>query len=191
MTFLQTIKSLNPLNKLGPSAAAKVSAGLHAGQTLGDVMRDACDGIARQAVREALGAFSEGPAALLITCLIESSNAGWERLATQLVEGKDLPSEGATWVAARMMRYGDSLSSDPMSQHLINLVLSVTGLHVEALIIDSDDVDENRLSEKLAELLKQGLSSALSRNDLAQSLVSSSSRPSPGRGASSPRPSAG
>jgi|GEM_PF-3195726 len=188
MTFFQTIKSLNPLSKLGPSAAAKVATGLHAGQTLADVMRDASDGVARQAVREALGAFSDGPAALLITCLIESSTAGWERLATQVVASKDLPPEGASWVAARMMRYGESLNSDPMSQHLINLVLSVTGLHVEALIIESGDVEANRLSEKLAELMKQGLSSALSRNDLSQSLVSSS-RPS--RRVAAPRPSAG
>ena len=188
MRFLDTIKSLNPLAKLAGSPANRVTSALRQGQSLGEVMRDASDHIARQAVKDALEEFSDGPAALLITCLIESSNAGFERLAIELSRSSQLPTEAAAWVAARMTDYGQSLSDDLMSQHLINLVLSVTGLHVEALILTRDDVDARRLTERLAELLKQGLSSGLLRSDLAQTL--STARQPRGRIAA-PRPSAG
>ncbi len=186
MRLLESIKSFNPLSKLRPSAAARIAAGLQGGQTLADVLREASDSIAKTAVHEALDAFTDGPAALFITCLIESTTAGWERLASALVEANQLPREGSVWVGARMIAYGQSLHGDLMSQHLINVVLSVTGLHVEALLLDRKDIDARRLTEKLAELLKNGMSSGISRNDLAQSLVSS--RPS--RRISAPRPSA-
>ena len=172
MTLIETLKSLNPLKKLGPSAATRAVTALRTGQTLGEVMKDASDKIARAAVSEALQAFSDGPAALLITCLIESTTAGWERLATQLAESKELPSEGSAWVAARMVDFGESLKHDLMQQHLINLVLSVTGLHVEMLILTRGDVDAGALTQRLAELLKNGLSSGVSRSDLAQTLTS-------------------
>jgi hypothetical protein len=187
MRLLETIKSLNPLKKLRASPASRAVSALSRGETLAEVMRDASGHIAQQAVREALEEFSDGPAALLITCLIESAGRGWGLLASQVVASNQLPREGSTWVAKRMTDYGDSLSGDLMSQHLINLVLSVTGLHVEALILTRDDVDARRLTEKLSELLKQGLSSGISRSDLAQTLTSSR-RPA-GRIAS-PRPSA-
>ena len=187
MRLLQTIKSLNPLAKLIPSPASKAAAALRDGKTLGEVMRDASGPIAKRAVREALDAFVDGPAALLITCLIESATAGWERLGAQISSSNQLPTQSSGWVAARMIEYGESLTDDPMSQHLINLVLCVTGLHVEALILTSGDVDARRLTEKLSELLKQGLSSGVSRSDLAQTL-SSTRRPA-GRIAA-PRPSA-
>ena len=86
-----------------------------------------------------------------------------------------------------MTDYGQSLSDELMSQHLINLVLSVTGLHVEALVLTRADVDARRLTDKLAELLKSGLSSGISRSDLAQTLTSP--RRTVGRIAA-PRPSA-
>lgn len=172
MRLLETIKSLNPLRKLGESPASRAAAALRDGQSLGDAMREAADPIAKAAVREALEAFGDGPAALLITCLIESATAGWERLGTQLASSNQLPPEAATWVAARFMDYGRSLCDDPMSQHLINLVLGVTGLHVEALILTKDDVDARQLTLKLSELLQKGLSSAISRSDLAQTLRS-------------------
>jgi hypothetical protein len=187
MRLLETIKSLNPLRTLSASPASRAVSALNRGETLGDVMRVASDAIARKAVREALEAFSvDGPAALLITCLIESTSAGWQALASQLAASTQLPKEGSAWAAARLTDYGHSLSGDPMSQHLINLVLSVTGLHVEALILTGADVDARRLSEKLAVLLKNGLSSGVSRSDLAQTLTSarlpagriSASRPS-------------
>lgn len=187
MRIFQTLKTLNPLGKLGPSPAARVSAALEAGQSLGDVMRDSSDAIARQAVRDALEEFSDGPAALLITCLIESTAEGYERLGLELTRSSQLPRESAAWVAARLTGYGQSLNNDLMSQHLINLVLSVTGLHVEALILTRADVDARRLTDRLAELLKQGLSSGVSRSDLAQTL------PAPRRTSAriaAPRPSA-
>lgn len=188
MTFLQTIKSLNPLKNLGPSAAGRAASGLRNGQTLGEVMRDASDAIANQAVVEALEEFhEEGPAALLITCLIEASTAGWERLASQVAASTQLNREGSAWVAARMTDYAHSLTDDVMSQHLINMVLNVTGLHVEALILAPKDVDARALTQKLSELLKSGLSSGVSRSDLAQTLTSA--RRPVGR-ISAPRPSA-
>ena len=187
MRLLETIKSLNPLKKLIPSSASRAITGLREGQTLAEVMREASDFIARRAVADALEEFSDGPAALLITCLIECTTAGWEQLASQLAGSSQLPHEGSAWVAARMTDYGQSLSDDLMSQHLINLVLSVTGLHVEALVLTRGDVDSRQLTQKLAELLKNGLSSRLSRSDLAQTLTSAR-RPA-GR-ISAPRPSA-
>ncbi len=173
MRLLETIKSLNPLKTLSASPASRAVSALNRGETLGDVMRDASAAIARNAVREALENFSEdGPAALLITCLLESTTAGWEALASQLAVSTQLPKEGSAWIAARLADYGHSLSGELMSQHLINLVLSVTGLHVEALILSGADVDARRLADKLSELLKNGLSSGVSRSDLAQTLTS-------------------
>jgi hypothetical protein len=187
MSLLQTLKSLNPLKKLGASPATQAASALREGQSLGDVMREASDKIAAQAVREALDAFSDGPAALLITCLIESSTAGWERLAAQLSASKDLAPEASSWVAARMVGYGQCLNEELMQQHLINLVLSVTGLHVEMLVLTRNDVDARVLTVRLAELLKKGLSSGLSRNDLAQTVTSPLPRV---RRIAAPRPSA-
>ncbi|MBS1151034.1 MAG: hypothetical protein H6Q89_2732 [Myxococcaceae bacterium] len=171
MRLLETIKSLNLLKKLTPSPASRAAAAFRDGQTLGEVMRDASDSIAREAVRQALAEFSDGPAALLITCLIESTTAGWELLASQLAASNQLPRDRSAWVAARLTDYGHCLSEDLMSQHLINLVLCVTGLHVEALVLTRDDVDARRLTEQLAELLKKGLSSGLPRAALAQTLT--------------------
>ncbi len=173
MRLLEAIKSLNPLTLLSRSPAARATSALRAGATLEEVMRVASEGIAKQAVREALDEFSDGPAALLITCVIEASAAGWDLLASQLLASHRLPREGSAWVAARMTDYGHSLAGDLMSQHLINLVLSMTGLHVEALVLTRADVDARRLTVKLAELLKQGLSSGVSRTHLAQTLNSS------------------
>ena len=164
--------AFNPLKKLARSPASRAADGLLAGQTLMEVMRDACDALARQAVREALVEFSDGPAALLITCLLEASTAGWAALGGQLKTTSRLPPEHARWASARLTDYGRSLASDEMTQHLINLVLSVTGLHVEALILTREQVDAHSLTERLAELLKQGLSSGLSRADLARTLSS-------------------
>ena len=170
MSLLETIKSLNPLKKLVRSPATQAENGLLAGHTLMEVMRDASDAVARSAVRDALEEFSDGPAALLITCLLESTAAAWSTLGEQLEASKRLPAQGAGWVCTRMTDYGHSLGGDVMTQHLINLVLSVTGLHVEALILTAAEVDSRRLTERLAELLRQGLSSGLSRGDLAQTL---------------------
>ena len=172
MTLLQSLKSLNPLRKLAPSPASAAANSLIAGQTLMEVMRDASDSIARQAVKEALEEFSDGPAALLITCLLESSAAAWTSLGRQLKVHPRMPAATSGWVSMRMTDYGRSLAGDVMTQHLINLVLSVTGLHVEALVLTRAEVDARRLTERLAELLKQGLSSGLSRADLAHTLSS-------------------
>ncbi len=170
MSLLETIKSLNPLKRLAPSPSDRAIAALLAGHTLDEVMRAASQVIARQAVREALEEFSDGPAALLITCLLESCTAAWSALGAALEASPRLPADRAAWVCARMNDYSRSLSSELMTQHLINLVLGVTGLYIEALVLSRDQVDPRALREKLAELLKQGLSSGLSRADLSQTL---------------------
>ena len=175
MSLFETIKSFNPLKKLARSPAAQVAGGLLAGQTLMEVMRDASQSVARRAVDEALKEFSDGPAALLITCLLESTHAGWEALGADVKASGRLPRANAAWVSARMTEYGRSLQSELMTQHLINIVLSVTGLHVEALVLTRAEVDARTLSNRLAELLKQGLSSGLSRSELAQTLSSAAS----------------
>lgn len=173
MSLLETLKSLNPLKRLAPSAASRATAGLLAGQTLGEVMREASDAIARKAVAEALEEFSDGgPAALLITCLLEAATRGWSSLGNELEASSRLPADRAHWVCARMNDYSRSLGGEVMTQHLINLVLGVTGLYVEALVLSRAQVDGRALKAKLAELLKQGLSSGLSRADLAQRLSS-------------------
>ena len=170
MCLRSTIKALNPLRKLARTPASRATEALLSGQTLLEVMREASDAVAREAVREALEEFSDGPAALLITCLLESATAGWQQLGADLRASSRVPSSSAAWVSARMHQYADTLGTEVMTQHLINLVLSVTGLHVEALILTRADVDADRLTDQLAELLKKGLSSGLSRTDLAQTL---------------------
>src|SRR4051812_21393584 len=119
MGFLRTNKSPN----------ARAVDALVDGQPLLAVMRDAADDIARQAVREALAEFSDGPAALLITCLLESATAGWLSLGAAVEAAPRLSRPRADWVSARMAKYSRFLNSDEPTQHLINLVLSVTGLH--------------------------------------------------------------
>ena len=181
MSLLETIKSLNPLKRLAPSAANRATAGLLAGQNLMEVMRDTSDAIARKAVAEALEEFAEdGPCALLITCLLEACTRGWSQLGEQLKASNRLPADRANWVCARMNDYSRSLSSELMTQHLINMVLGVTGLYVEALVLTRAQVDQHALKSKLSELLKQGLTSGLSRSDLAQTLAPAP-RPSAGR----------
>lgn len=184
MRFLDAIKSLNPLK----SPAGRAVEGLRSGQTLGEVMRDAADPIAKAAVRSALEEFSDGPAALLITCLLEAATTGWEQLAAEVLRAPGLPKESAAWTCARMTEYGRSLADETMSQHVINLVLHVTGLYAESLILTRDDVDALRLEAKFAELLKQGLSSGLTRTDLAHAVRAAPAQRSARFAA--PRPSA-
>lgn len=184
MRFFDAIKSLNPLK----SPAARSLEALRAGQTLGEVMRDAADPLAKKAVATALEEFCDGPAALLITCLLEAATTEWETLGAEILRAPGLPKDNAAWLCARVTEYGRSLADDPMSQHVINLVLNVTGLHVEALILERDQVDVKRLETQFADLMKKGLSSGLSRDDLAHSVRAR--QPSRRTGFSAPRPSA-
>lgn len=187
MRFFETLKSLNPLR----TPAARTVEALRAGLTLGETMRDAADPVAKASVRAALEEFSDGPAALLITCLLEAATIEWERLGAEVLRAQGLTKDGAAWACTKMTEYGRSLADDPMCQHVINLVLGVTGLHAESLILTRDDVDAARLETKLAELLKQGLSSGISRTDLAHSVRSIPSGRRPRfTGVPAPRPSA-
>lgn len=188
MRFFDALKSLNPLR----TPAARTVEALRSGLTLGEVMRDAADPIAKKAVASALEEFDDGPAALLITCLLESATLEWERLGAEVLRAQGLTKDGAAWACTRLTEYGRSLADETMSQHVINLVLGVTGLHVEALILTRADVDAPRLEAKLAELLKQGLSSCVSRADLARSVrsIPSGRRPRFTGTVPAPRPSA-
>ena len=186
MRFFDALKSLNPLR----TSAARTVEALRSGLTLGEAMRDAADPIAKKAVASALEEFSDGPAALLITCLLESATLEWERLGAEVLRAQGLTKDGAVWACTRLTEYGRSLGDETMSQHVINLVLGVTGLHVEALILTRADVDAPRLEAKLAELLQQGLSSCVPRADLSRSVRSVPTGRRPRFAVPAPRPSA-
>ncbi len=161
------------LRVLAPSVATRLAnrmdEHLLAGAAFGAALKDVLPALAAEAVEDAAGRFEGGAVALFIVDVRDALRDTLESTGRKL--SRRHLATGA-FLSRRMSDVSAALLDEHVEQHLINCVLSVTGLYAEAMTLELARLDKEKLARALAEVLRQLVGATLSRAQLAQTLDS-------------------
>lgn len=141
------------------AGANALVAALREGASLGDALAGAGPVLARVAVSEAARSFEGGALALFI---VDVRDALGRQLSRAGVLSQDAQVRAALELAAHRV------DDDTFVQHLINTLLEVNGVYVEAMPVER--LDEAKCTRALAGLFERALCSLISRHDGARRL---------------------
>jgi hypothetical protein len=138
---------------------------LQSGMSLGEALKHAAPMLAKVAVSEAAASFDGGALALLIVDVRDS-------LRRQLlVAGREVQDASLLTALASASYHVDQ---ETFVGHLINAMLSVTGLYVESQALDT--FDEALATREVAALFSRSLCVLISRTDAARRMGERSHR---------------
>lgn len=167
----QSFSSL--LRVLAPSAATRLAnqmdERLRAGEAFGAALKAVLPALAREAVEDAASRFEGGAVALFIVDLRDVLRHTLESAGRKL--SRRHLGTGA-FLARRMGDVSAALVDEQVEQHLINCVLSVTGLYAEAMTLELGRLDREKLAGALADVLRQLVGATLPRAQQVQTLDS-------------------
>jgi hypothetical protein len=139
------------------TGSRQLVAALQDGASLGDALQQTAVALAKASVHEAAARFDGGVLALFIVDVRDS-------LRRQLLEASvavmDAPLATALRTAAK------AVNDDTFVQHLINSLLTATGLYVESMPVQQ--LSEARCAREVTALFQRSLCVLLSRTDAAR-----------------------
>ena len=151
---------------VGGRLVERLSAALDAGAAFGPALKETLPALVEASVDVASAKFDSGAVALFIVDLRDAVARRLEKAAA-LAGRKD---GWGPWMKVRLLDVAGSLRTETVEQHLINAVLSVTGLYAEAMTLDVARVDRAELTRAVTTVLQRSLSTVFSRRELALTL---------------------
>lgn len=139
------------------TGSRRLVAALHEGASLGEALQQTAGVLAKISVHEAASRFEGGVLALFIVDVRDS-------LRRQLLEAAVLVMDAP--VASALRSAAKAVNDDTFVQHLINSLLTATGLYVESMPVQF--LSETRCTREVTALFHRSLCVLLSRSDAAR-----------------------
>jgi len=175
---------LSPLSRASaPERAAQaLTAHFAGGETLRASLGPVLEVLVGDAVASVCRERGEREAAAVAAMLASTLERSVAETARSTAARDEVDGPCARWLSRRLSALSVRLSDATVRQHLVNVVLGVSGLAAESLPLEPAALDQVALGRGLTAVVMRSLSSLLEPGDLTHSLATLQRHPRDGRG---------